>query len=287
MDQLGDIRKVRHKKYVKEVLLPNVKDMINKNKDPNATNTKILAQGFVSKFIPECVNIDPIEEEHIPPLFRMRLKMNSSNLVKPEIEKITGDEAQIDFTDSESDIIFPKKFIQPTNIHNGHNDHDDHNDHNDHDIHDIIKQSINEYEMNEEMELNKAIESSLQGISIIDTTMDTSIENAVDNDDIDNLLFETALMDSLAEHVVKFDDKKNNENTDDENEFFLCFDLRIFGPDPYQPIYFMELPYFFSLSQVDKIKQKWNKVNPDTSTGQQTEQDIKYMFDMATDLLNL
>lgn len=269
MDQLGDIRKVRHKKYVKEVLLPNVKDMINKKKDPNVNNTKILAQGFVSKFIPECVNVDPIEEEHIPPIFRMRLKMNSSNLVKPEIEKITGDEAQIDFTDSESDIIFPKKFVPPINIHENHN--------NDHDIHDIIKQSINEYEMNEEMELNKAIESSLQG---------TSIDNTVDNDDIDNLLFETALMDSLAEHVVKFDEPII-ENTDDDNEFYLCFDLRIFGPDPYQPIYFMELPYFFSLSQVDKIKQKWNKVNPDTSTGQQTEQDIKYMFDMATDLLNL
>ena len=273
MDQLGDIRKVRHKKYVKEVLLPNVKDMINKKKDPNTNNTKILAQGFISKFIPECVNVDPIEEEHIPPLFRMRLKMNSSNLVKPEIEKITGDEAQIDFIDSESDIIFPKKFVPSINIHENHN-----NDHNDHDIHDIIKQSINEYEMNEEMELNKAIESSLQCTPIIDNTLD--------NNDIDNLLFETALMDSLAEHVVKFDEP-NNENTDDENEFFLCFDLRIFGPDPYQPIYFMELPYFFSSSQVDKIKQKWNKVNPDTSTGQQTEQDIKYMFDMATDLLNL
>jgi len=286
MDPLSEVRKLRHKKYVKDVVLPNVKDMIRVKKDQHVATVKVLTDGFMRKFLPECVNIDPIEEEHIPPLFRMRMKLNSTNLVKPEIPTVSGDEAQIDFTEVDSDdslegsIIYPKikkpKFRKSKTVPIiGHN-----SGYENVDIDDLIARSKAEYEMNEEMELNKAIESSLQNTPV------------VENDDLDNILFEKALMDSLAQHI-KPDEPTTHAATeatdaaDDENEFYVCFDIRVFGPDPQQPLYFMELPYFFSLSQIDLIKQRWNKVNPDSSTGQQLEQEIEYMHNMATDLENL
>jgi hypothetical protein len=307
MDPLAEVRKLRHKKYVKDVVLPNVKEMIHVKKDQTTASVKVLSDGFMRKFIPECVNIDPIEEEHIPPLFRMRMKLNSSNLVKPEIPTVSGDEAQIDFTEVDSDelpdLIFPTKFkkfkksktVPIINHTSGYENVD---------IDDLIAQSKAEYEMNEEVELNKAIVSSLQNTPIAENddldnvllkkAILSSLHNTpvVENDEIDNVLFEKALMDSLAEHVKPDDNdvnpiKETDDAADDENEFYVCFDIRVFGPDPQQPIYFMELPYFFSLSQMDLIRQRWNKVNPDSSTGQKLEQEIEYMHNMAVDLENL
>ena len=291
MDPLADIRKVRHRKYVKDVVLPNVKEMIHTMKDPMNGYTKLLAAGFIRKFLPECINVDPIEEEHIPPLFRMRLKLNSTNLVKPDIPTVSGDDAQIDFTEIDHDdlpYIMHKTDSIPI-INHGNNayvnfDMDDivqqsKTEYANADIDDIIQQSKTEYEMNEEMELSKAIESSLQNTPIIDNGVN-------DDDNIDNILFEQAIMESLTKHI-KHSDDIDNANNEDENEFYVCFDIRVFGPDPQQPIYFMELPYYFSTWQMDLIRQRWNKVNPDTSTGQQTQQDIEYMHNMAVDMCNL
>ena len=198
MESLASIRKLTHKRYVQEKMLPGVIEMIRARKDPMVNILNILENGFIMKFLPDTLNIDP---ELIPPMFRLRLMLKPSNTVKPEIPTVTGVEAQIDFSEElvnqmeELDVpvnlppsLIPfaenfktmlKKELNippPENTNNA-------------DIDDAMKESKKEYEQNEEMLLNQVIESSLQNTDVPN--------NDNDNDNLDEILFEQALQESL------------------------------------------------------------------------------------------
>lgn len=74
---------------------------------------------------------------------------------------------------------------------------------------------------------------------------------------------------------------------EDKPGVYVCIDLRVYGPDPYLPIYVGDTPYYLNPEQIEKVKMKWNQVNPETEAGEQFHQKMEYVKNMAKDLKQL
>ncbi len=196
--ELAEIRKAKHAAFIKKIHLPTLRDYIKnkKNKDNSAETT--IYYGIKNMYFPEPINISSDELEFIPGIYRMRLKVGETNLIKPVIESVNK---ATDYANS--------------------------------DIQNIINQSRREYEEKYQKELNNALKISI--------------------------------------------------NNDTNNTFNICIDLRIYGPDPQQPVYIADVPYYFSLEQINKIKKAWVFVNPSTALGIRTKTKLDFYQSMALD----
>lgn len=74
---------------------------------------------------------------------------------------------------------------------------------------------------------------------------------------------------------------------EDKPGVHVCIDLRVYGPDPYLPIYVGDTPYYLNPEQIEKVKMKWNQVNPETEAGEQFHQKMEYVKNMAKDMKQL
>lgn len=111
-----------------------------------------------------------------------------------------------------------------------------------------------------EDDLNKAILASL---NISDTEINSMDMGIILNNSQD-IEINKAIMESF------------NISTKSDEDFWVCIDLRIYGPNPYQPLYFNNKEYYFNYRQVDSIVNNWNKVNSETIFGERKIEDIMY-----------
>jgi hypothetical protein len=162
-------------------------------------------------------------------------------------------------------------------------------------------------------EMQIALEESLKNISnepVIDDKFIEHIsdESSVEEDIINQIMMESAneagvsisdedqiMAQMIEESKVCFDDDAQTEaelmnqimkKSIDENKNFsrVCIDLRVYGPDPYQPIYVNDIAYYLDAEQVKKVKDDWNKINPETAAGEQFHQKMEFIKNMAIDM---
>lgn len=178
---------------------------------------------FVKKnLLPDVCNLSNEQLSEIPGIYRMRIKMNSSNLKKPEQKK----------KEQSYDNIIQYDSDNYDNVLNFSN------------------------LGAEEIELEIAIRESLQNITF---------------DNEEDIFLQQIIQDSMI-----------NEN----DYFWICIDLRMYGPDPSQPIFVGDILYYFDFDQMNKIRQKWNIVNPESVAGIRKHQDIEYVHAMYKDIYN-
>ena len=63
---------------------------------------------------------------------------------------------------------------------------------------------------------------------------------------------------------------------DEDDGFYICLDLRYYGPNPDQPIYYNDIPYYLTLKQIERVEKVWKKIDPSTTTGTKYHQDLEY-----------
>ncbi len=68
-----------------------------------------------------------------------------------------------------------------------------------------------------------------------------------------------------------------------EEGFYVMIDLRVYGPDPYQPIYVVDTPYYLNQNQIDRVTAVWNKVNPESENGSKYHADLEYYKSLSID----
>lgn len=91
----------------------------------------------------------------------------------------------------------------------------------------------------------------------------------------DDEFFDEDINKAIIESLKKYDDSDNNTNNN-KNNYWICIDLRVYGPEPTKPIYIDDTKYYLNNSQIDQINKLWNKINPSTSRGIRFHQDLKF-----------
>lgn len=127
-------------------------------------------------------------------------------------------------------------------------------------IQNAIKESEKEYNENFEKELSKILEKSIQDNNFVD--YDDYILNQVVEDSykiIDNTPVGSP-------NLLRYENLKMG----------VCLDLRIYGPDPYQPIIIFDTHYYLNNEQIKEIKKIWNKINPATNAGIIYKQNLEF-----------
>jgi hypothetical protein len=77
---------------------------------------------------------------------------------------------------------------------------------------------------------------------------------------------------------------KKDTSSDDMISFCIMLDLRIYGPDPYQPIFLDEQVYYLNKNQIEIIKRIWLKINPESGTGSGYHTSIATQKSIACDM---
>lgn len=67
----------------------------------------------------------------------------------------------------------------------------------------------------------------------------------------------------------------------------VCLDLRTYSKDPMQPIYVNDIIYYLNKKQQLRLKEMWNKVDPETVKGLQFKQDLDYYKTVSYELNKL
>lgn len=89
------------------------------------------------------------------------------------------------------------------------------------------------------------------------------------------------IMDKVIEESLKSNGLNESFN---DTSFWVCIDLRVYGPNPNKEIYVFDTPYYFDNEQIKRIKQEWYRVNPNNSSGIKLKQDINFFKNMAHDI---
>ena len=166
----------------------------------------------------------------------------------------------------------------------------------DSDIAQVMEESKKEFDKSFESILDKTINESLglennkpkKEEEDEDYLMSQAIAESLKND-VNNIP-----VDDGGDDIFKINDDNKFENIMDveyansitfENEagFYVVLDLRVYGPDPYSPIYIGDTPYYLNGLQQDIILRNWNKINPDTTAGLLYKQNLDYQTCMAND----
>ena len=246
--QYARIKKLKHLDYLRETWLPTFIEKYKTEKKKSDNNYNLILAKFVKiYFLPEVINLTEDTIIHIPGVYRKRLLITDEHLKKPHLE-------------FKNDISKPKENIKEqigiSNI--------DNNVYNNVDmevnITTILEHSLIEYEkLNEnqcEEDMIKAINQSLEDINYDNIDL-----NSLDDSD-DELL--AAVMLSLENNI---------------NKFYVCIDLNLYGPNPYQPIVIDGKEYFLQKDQISNITLLWEKINEF-----KYNQKIEYIKAMSVDL---
>jgi len=246
---------LRRQKWVLDKWLPTfLKDLTESNKNdqlnPDKLVKKSLSHHIKEKILFDVHNMTREELDSIPGIFRMRFHLTSSNLVPPNIPNV---EPNIDPIDK------PKihKYNNPYNYHpiqRGHRLGDN-----------LYEDTDLTNAQNYEDELLKAINES---------------SSLYDIDD------DPELTEALMLSQIEIIESKENEVCDINNDiiFSVCIDLRLYGPNPETPIYMGDMKFYLDKEQIKRVKECWMKVNPETTTGINTNQNIQYFKSMALDI---
>lgn len=256
MDEIKKVREAQRKKYLRETWLPQITAKYQKIFDPKQKAANSINKFMINNYFHPVVNPEVLEST--PGLFRIRVKLTTQNLNKPE----TKSNDPVDFVDHSTENIYDmmdddfENTIDTTQLADT-----------DIDLKDIMQESLKQFKEQHDEELSKIIEQSIQ-----------------DNMSYDDILLNQALLESStipSDHVqnneISKDSIQESQNIlIDEDGFYICLDLRYYGPNPDQPIYYNDLPYYLSLNQMEKVKKLWNKIDPNTTTGTKYQQDQEY-----------
>ena len=288
-NQLREIRKKNELKYKKTVVLPQLVDKFHTLNSKESLFAKRIQKFLRKNYFKTAVNISETELFQIPGQFRIRFTIGSNNLNKLEKPK-------------QKPKSNPKKSI--TKSYMGNNSKFPGNGHSlTNDFEDEIKEAMNKsvdtngIEGNEDDELNKAIIASLGGgeineeeqllnkaihDSLQDISDSTNVkiyeEKEEDYDEIHSI--EEQILNQMIEESLQEKDK----NVQDDETFNVILDMRFYGPDPYQPIYYKEIPYYLNSLQKERLTKEWNKVNPNTTNGIIFEQNYNYYESLSKDM---
>lgn len=89
-------------------------------------------------------------------------------------------------------------------------------------------------------------------------------------------MLQLAISESLKQHKII--------SQDDMISFYVVIDLRIYGPDPYQPIFIDNEAYYLNKDQIKIVQNIWNKINPDTISGSVYHTSIAEQKSIACDI---
>jgi hypothetical protein len=123
----------------------------------------------------------------------------------------------------------------------------------------VMQQSLEEFHKVNDDTLSKIIAESLHGYEDVD----------VDESYIEENIMNQIIMESL--------------NT--VSSFYLCIDLRVYGPNPKQPIFYNDVEYYLTNSQIERINKLWKRVDPETTTGIKFMQDLEYYKSLGHDMM--
>ena len=219
MDQLDKIREEQRKRYLRDTWLPKITEKYQKLFDPKNKAAYRIQKFLKKNFFHDVVNPDLLFTT--PGLFRYRVRLTSKNLEKPEEinessqqqknpNDFRGDQMKIDIVDSEDEINID--YLGDDDI----------------DLKDIMVESFKNYKQQHENDLSKIVEESIN-----------------QNMSYDDIILNQVLLESNTaynQEVGINDDiminQSNYEETNDSiSSFYICLDLRYYGPEPYHPIY--------------------------------------------------
>jgi hypothetical protein len=314
---MEEVKRLRKKRYVKDIILPKVKHVINENKYAHKSSHIIISDILTRKYFPVVVNMNQFEIESIPPLYRLRLELTDQHIGKQEY---IGSHAKIDFSNVKLELnsqttetLQFEPLIDPmeniVDMVNNMGNYGNNGGNKNMSIEDqMFQKAINE-SINNDDHLQSAILESL-GIGEVDNT---STNNILDND-FDNMLnielgnilddesgnsldgicdnlgndldefLEVAIMESsdTVDNIVS-----NVDNIHKSQSFYVMIDLRIYGPNQKQPIYVGDNQYYLTEFQRKLVENKWINVNYDTEFGKKTLDDLNYIYNMSIDLLTI
>lgn len=233
MDQIAQIRREKHLRYLKTVWFPDFKKACNTYFNNDKIYYSIIQDYFRNRYLNDNIqNLTKDEINNIPASYRKRIKLTSENLVNNNSQ------------DKEEKVT---KFVQSKKIKSYIHENDQ-----DSDINDIIDQSRFEYD------------------KIYSQVLLTSLSSNTNTDSQDELndLIQIAIAESLY------------------NEFWVCIDLRVYGPDPSLQIYVNESEYFLTEQQQKSIKKIWKIIDPESQSGMKYNQNMEYFKGLAQDIKN-
>lgn len=286
MDQIAEIRRQKMLEYKMNVWLPQITEKYGKIFHPKRVAGIKITKFCKKHLLIPVINITEDEVCCIPGIFRMRLKFTNNNKNKPISHIIKENVPNIVKNNNSYDQMneyISKHYEENQDMLYGenHNDMDNslklaiqkslstfNNVDEDVDINEILYKSRKDHELKEDEILAKILEESvINQIDSYDYIPDevfndfVSIENDVDDE------LKTALELSI-----------------NEESFFVCIDIRVYGPEPYLPIYVNGNEYYLNNDQINKVKKIWNMVNPYTNNGLKYSQNLEYQKSLSKDL---
>ncbi|CAH6421148.1 Hypothetical protein KVN_LOCUS159 [uncultured virus] len=209
MDELVNIRRIQHQKYLRENWLPIFFQKYRKLFDKKNRAAIIIYRFFKKYFFHQVLNLTIEELNGIPGLFRLRIKLTEQNLSNPNL--ITKKIDQKLMTNNKTKPSLEEKIIS-----------------------EIMEKSLGEY----------------------------LFENAIEdeNDILTSITFEESI------------------------SFWVCIDLRIYGPNPNLEIYMLDTPYYLTKFQMEKIKNTWFKINGNSSDSIKYLQNFEFNKALSKDL---
>ena len=254
MSQMNEIRKIQHIRYLEKHWFPKY---ISKNKkywSRKYITSSTIRQYIKNKYLPEPINLTNDELQLIPGLYRKRIMLNNDNLIK----RMPNKKANINVNTNTNINIFGSYNFNDitTNSFNNTSLIDS-----DTSLIEAMNNSIKEQELYFLKELDEAKKLSLKNMGNMDND-----NNTLDIDDIE-------LMQAIEQSLM---------NSDDKVEICVCLDLRIFGPNPEEPIYVNDVPYYLNENQINEIEMLWKKIND-----HQFKQLLEYHKTMAIDMKKL
>lgn len=255
-NQLDEIRKIRHLDFMRKKWLPYFLEKYKDFLHPKRL-AAIKIQRFIRKHILKpVINISEEQLNNIPGVYRLRLKLTEKNRIKPT-NQTNEDNSKIKLfhqnglfkNDPEIYKAIKIPFHDSITFNNIRFIVDDIGK--DDEINKIIRM-IDEYEI--QQELQNSLEEYHQ-------------------------MEEKQLKNTILESLKQYDQNKENE----DGFFYVCIDLRIYGPNPYQPIYIIDIPYYLNNQQIEYVQKIWRKIDPNTPTGIRFHQNLEFQKSLIKD----
>jgi ribosomal protein S19 len=254
--RITEMRKQKRLQYMEKVWLPTFFEKYKVLMDPKLVAVKGIQKFIRRNFFLPAINITEDQIASIPGIYRLRIIFNTQNLTDKKIQQ----EIKIPEVKKPDMTIYnirkqqqeDKKKQQNARANNIHK---------------------------EQQQLNKAIAESLKSKQDKERKLLTKALNESQHDlAVQKSLFDTTTNTNKKYHKVFTRDLSTIPDC-------VCLDLRVYGPDPYQPIYIADIVYYLSKPQIRRVQDAWNKVNGKTRESMRYMQDFEYYKALAKDKL--
>lgn len=201
------------------------------------------------------INIDP---DCIPGVFRKRILLTEQNLIEPEKDKPKKklNNKKVKKATKKKPKI-PKVFTDLShNVTNIGSNSDDKKDQ---------FQSVNDifgidYDPSESVKFGSSIMFPI--FEKNDTNM-TDFMGFTDDDEDLNMAILESLKETQNKPIKNIQNKKPKDENIESFYYWVCLDLRVYGPDPSLPVYVENKELYLNLEQIENIKKNWRKVESD------------------------